>query len=272
MNEAELEQAICRSYPVLIPDLFAQGFRIRSSQAVLFRRRLDLVLQTDDGKTCIIELKVGVPKLRAVRTQILDYAFCWKTTFRSVHPPRLMLISNLIPPATKTDLANYGIETRIITELDILAALQHQGSPPPQGLNFTPEDATEEIRKLLSDYDVITVPDGLILAAPWNHQKVFLALVERGESYKSLWLKNPCVRLYDQKPNCALLYAPGTTCGQGPLHLNPRTKSWKDEVIRQIEPHIQFKIQELKPSGFDEYVVSDWDGFASGLGLDAIDD
>jgi hypothetical protein len=77
MLEGELEAAICRAFPILLPDLYSQGYRIRSSQASLLGRRLDLLLETTDGLTCIIELKAGAPPMPHVRNQILDYRDCW---------------------------------------------------------------------------------------------------------------------------------------------------------------------------------------------------
>ena len=77
MLELELENAILRAYPHLLPDLYADGYQIKASQAVLLGRRLDILLEAADGRTCIIELEAGAPPMPHVRDQILDYAECW---------------------------------------------------------------------------------------------------------------------------------------------------------------------------------------------------
>jgi hypothetical protein len=268
MLEAELEAAICRAFAILLQDLHAEGYRIVSSQAVLVRRRIDLILRKADHSACIIEIKVGAPGMPAVRDQILDYASCWKAAFPTERRPRLIVISNRIPDRTKAELANFGIESRVISESSALDALLLTDERPPVGVNLTPNEATEEIRRLLSDFDAVKAPADLLLSAPWDHEKVFLALVKRGERHKDLWLKNIYVTLYGQKPNCAVLYGPKASWGQGPLHLRPGVASWNAGTFDRIRPHIKFKVRELKPAGFDEYVVTDWNGLAAGLNLD----
>jgi hypothetical protein len=106
-----------------------------------------------------------------------------------------------------------------------------------------------------------------LLQAPWSHEKTFLALVGRGERHKDLWLKNIYVTLYPQKPNCAVLYGPKASFGQGALHLRSGTAMWNEDIFQRIFPFIKHKVLESKPSGFDEYEVTDWDGLASGLNL-----
>ena len=203
----------------------------------------------------------------AVRDQILDYGFCWKATFPSGGKPRLIVISNNIPHTTQAELANFGIESRVISENSVLDALLVASESVPVGVNFTPNEMTEEIRRLLSDFEAIKAPGDLPLKSPWSHEKVFLALVKRGERLKALWLKNIYVTLYDQTPNCALLYGPKASSGQGPLHLRPEAKSWNAATFDRISPYIEFKLRETKPGGFEEYVVTDWDGLAVALSL-----
>ena len=267
MREFELETAIGRAYPALLPDLAKEGYRVVSLQAVLFMRRIDIVLQKENDEVCLIELKVGAPPYPAVRDQILDYGRVWKTAFSLAKRPRLIVISNRIPATTQTELAKYGIESRVINNKEVLAALRKVGDLPPIGVNFTAEDVTEEIRRLLSDFSAVAVPDGLLFGPPWTHEKVFYALVKRGERHKSLWLKNTYVTLYAQEKNCAVLYRHGASYGQGPLHLRPDSTFWKSAVFEWIAPFIEFKVREKKPAGFDEYIVRDWDGLADALDL-----
>jgi hypothetical protein len=86
MLEGELEAAICRAFPLLLHDLYRAGYQI-SQQAVLLGRRIDLLLQTQDGCACIIELKAGTPSMPHVRNQILDYAACWQASYPGTPGP-----------------------------------------------------------------------------------------------------------------------------------------------------------------------------------------
>jgi hypothetical protein len=240
MTEFELEEAICRAFPELLSDLCREGYTIKSRQAILFGRRLDLVLQTNDGRDCIIEVKVGAPSLPDVCDQILDYAKCWRFRSRKVTNPCLIVISNTIPERTKAELLKRNIEYRIISESEVLSALRiGQGQKPVErGLRLTPE-ITQEIRQRLSDAKVIHVPDDMKFERPWDHEKAFLALIKRGEKYKDLWKKNIYVRLDKQIKNSAVLYSPlASPQGGGPLHLNPRSASWNESLFHKIAPYI----------------------------------
>ena len=114
MLEGELEAAICKAFPLLLPDLYQEGYRIKSSQAILLGRRIDLLLQTADGHPCIIELKAGAPPMPDVRDQILDYADCWRMSYPKQTALRLMVVSTSIPMTTECELANFGVESRAI--------------------------------------------------------------------------------------------------------------------------------------------------------------
>jgi len=70
MTEGELESALCRAFSVMLPDLYAEGYRIESQQAILLGRRIDLFLRKPNGSSCIIELKAGSPPMPHVRDQI----------------------------------------------------------------------------------------------------------------------------------------------------------------------------------------------------------
>jgi hypothetical protein len=274
MQELELESAICRALPALLPDLFKAGYRIKSQQAILLGRRIDLLLETSDGHPCIIELKAGAPPMPQVRDQILDYAECWRLSYPASNQLRLIVIGNSIPDVTKTELSNFGVESRAITQAQVLAALESQAQETsvPNGLKLLPDDLAK-VRHLLSDYGAITVPEGLLLQPPWDHLKVFLALVKREEKHKDLWKKNPYVQLYPQTPNCAVLYGPTVaSTTQGPLHLNDKVSSWNDQAFQQMQPFIKYVFSDNKGPGrersnFDWYSIKDWNGFAASLGL-----
>jgi len=275
MDEQALEKAICLAFQCLLPDLHGEGYRIVSQQAVLLERRLDLLLRKPDGQICIIELKQGAPPMPQVRDQILDYASCWELSFPTQQRPRLIVIGNSIPETTKLELANFGIESRAITKAAVIEALDRgsSGVSVSQGLKLVPDDP-DRVKHLLSDYGSVTLPANLPLCPPWTHEKAFLALVNRREKHKELWRKNIYVQLYPQAPNCAVLYGPkAQSTRRGPLHLNPRVKSWNEAAFQKIKPPlIKYVQSDNKGPGkerlnFDWYQVTDWDGFAAALGL-----
>ena len=209
-----------------------------------------------------------------VRDQILDYAECWKLSYPSRTTPRLIVIGNAIPKKTEAELANFGIEARAISVATVLEALQKctTETSAPTGLKLDPDNVTQ-VRHLLSDYNLVNVPDGLVFAPPWNHNRVFLALVKRGEKHKDLWKKDIYVQLYRQKPNCAVLYGPSVeNAKRGPLHFNPRALSWNEESFLRIKPSVEYVQTDNKGPGrdrgnFDWYRVGDWDRFAASVGL-----
>jgi len=273
MLEGELEAAICRAFPLLLPDLYQAGYRIVSSQAVLLGRRLDLLLQTADERTCIIELKAGAPPMPDVRDQILDYADCWRTSYPKQTDLRLMVVSTVIPEKTASELGNFGVESRAISVAEVLDALERSQTDGrvPTGLKSMPNDLAK-VRHLLSDYDAIKVPKGLVLAPPWSHEKVFLALVKRGERHKDLWKKNVYVQLCPQNPLCAVLYGPKVEVTKGMVHFNSRPSSWNEAFFQQVKPCLKYVRSDNKGPGkersnFDWYSVGDWDSFATSLGL-----
>jgi hypothetical protein len=143
------------------------------------------------------------------------------------------------------------------------------------GLKLLPDDLSK-VRHLLSDYGAVTVPDGMVLAAPWNHEKVFLALVKRGESHKDLWKKNIYVRLYRQHPKLAVLYGPNAgPFRRAPLHVKPTAPDWNETAFQRMSPSIEFVQSDNKGPGrerqnCDWYRVKDWDGLAASLGLDCV--
>ncbi|HJW41556.1 MAG TPA: hypothetical protein VJ476_10055 [Rhizomicrobium sp.] len=275
MLEGELQTALCRAFSILLPDLFAEGYRIESREAVLLGRRMDLLLGSGDGRTCIIELKAGAPPMPQVRDQILDYRECWTLSYPTQPTPRLIVIGNKIPDHTKDELSNFGIESRAIAIEDVLSALErtYAGDPITTGLKLIPDDLAK-VRHLLSDHAAVAVSNGLQFQPPWSHEKLFLALVTlRQEKHKALWMKNIYVQLYAQRANCAVLYGlKAEPTRRAPLHLNPRRGSWNKSIFSQIAPAIEYISTDNKGPrrdrhNFDHYRIKDWDGFATALGF-----
>jgi len=105
----------------------------------------------------------------------------------------------------------------------------------------------------------------------WRHESLFLALILRGEKLKDLQRKDLYVGLWPGSN--AILYSPlAEGPKRGPLHLNPRSKSWDDECQKRLEklgPSIEFvKTDNKGPNNsWDWYRISDWDGLAAALGL-----
>ena len=277
MLEGELESAICKAYSILLPDLHAAGFRIKSQQAILLGRRIDLLLEAEDGSVCIIELKAGAPPMPHVRDQILDYKACWAKSYPNSKQPRLLVIGNSIPDATKAELANFGVESRAISLSEVSGALRRceDKNEVVSGLKLAPDDDLATVRHLLSDYDAVAIPDGMIFRQPWSHEKVFLALVHRGEKHKELWKKNICVHVYTRRPGCAVLYGPRVeNTKAAPLHLNPRRSTWDKTAFRRMKSYIDLVTSDHKGPGrensnFDHYRIKPdkWDDFADAIGL-----
>lgn len=273
--EGELEEALCRCFERLLPNLARAGYELEAQQAVRLGRRLDLLLRGPHRQACIVELKQGVPPMPDVRDQVLDYAQCWRASFPNEPKPRLLVIGTRMPERVRDELANFGIEGRAITESAVLEALQAREtrSDVIKGLKLQPDD-TAKVRHLLSDFDAIKAPESLLLRAPWTHEKVFLALVQRGERHKDLWKKDIYVQLYPQRPNCAVLYGPSVgKYARAPLHLNPRqVQAWRGHIFRRMKLAIRYigrsnKGPGKETSNFDYYAVMDWDGLAAALGL-----
>ena len=113
----------------------------------------------------------------------------------------------------------------------------------------------------------------------WDHDKVYEALVKRGERQKTSDT-DKYVTLYPQKPNCAILYrSDGKRYHKAPVHLHyhsipPRVhghrEGWDDKIFHKISPALEF-FRTDKPNQEDQafscYQVSDWDKLAEALGL-----
>ena len=106
----------------------------------------------------------------------------------------------------------------------------------------------------------------------WSHEKVYQALVNRGERVKSI-PNEPYVTIYSQEYNCAVLYSPATLrYRSAPLHLNENRPGWRADVNERIQPALEKVRKENKGPGkegqnFTFYRVLDWGVLAAALGL-----
>jgi hypothetical protein len=103
----------------------------------------------------------------------------------------------------------------------------------------------------------------------WTHPTVYQALVERGGRVKSSSL-NRYVTLYDQKNNCAILYAPNSNdFAKKPFHTNDSRPDWRKEVFDRLKGAVE-KVSEDRHKGkqnFVQYAVLDWTQFAEAVGI-----
>lgn len=144
----------------------------------------------------------------------------------------------------------------------------------------TKDEATkdeERIRFLLSNFAYTLVPEGMRFGPPWSHDSAYYALVRDGRECKKPWLKRTYVKLFDHKPNCAVLYCPAANIKSGAfLHINPRATSWPtnswllDRLIGAGA--IKYVTTDNKGPGkersnFDHYRILNWDTFAQVLDL-----
>ena len=101
----------------------------------------------------------------------------------------------------------------------------------------------------------------------WDHASVFRALWDQygGQKQKA----GRYAYLYPQRlgENSALLYEPESTVRNRPLFLRVEATSARPMVFAALQPFIDFRYKESKPTSFTRYAVEDWDGFALALGL-----
>lgn len=272
LNELEFESAICRCFPLLLPDLAAEGYTIEVRQAPLLSRRLDLFLRRGPRECMIVELKVGSPPAQELIAQVLDYQKCYTVSHPEQHL-QMMVISTRIADETRRRLSENGIQAREIREEEVLEALQ-TGLPLSavrSGVSLNDNQRVEEIRRILTDESFIRVPKGLAFSTPWNQFKAFLALaVRRKQKHKDLWKKNPYVQLYPQSVNAALLYHVSVkSASRAPIHINKNSAGWREDYWAKIEHCVTYVDRDRgKPTVFDHYRVDDWDEFAKVLNLD----
>ena len=109
-----------------------------------------------------------------------------------------------------------------------------------------------------------------------EYERVFLALfklamVRNDLKQPDLTSGNIYVQLYPQPSNCAVLYSPASQYAKsGPLHLNPKRKSWDEEQFQRIKPFIENLWPDLEPDNneFYHHHVNDWNGLATALKLE----
>lgn len=275
-TEWELECALCARFDLALPDLHALGYTL-DRQVLLSGRRLDVVLRRPDH-AWIIELKQGSPNVVDTTAQILDYARCWQAHFST--PVSLMVVSHSASPAKIEEFARQGIEYRSLPVPTILDILKDGVSTALLG-ECTRLDTDDDgrIRYLLSNFAHTTVPAGMRFGRPWSHESVFYALIRSGMPHKDPWRKNIYVKLFEHRPNCAVLYHPewdNKEKDRSPLHLNPRAASWPADgwhLERLIKENVMVlgnfdrKGWDRQSQSFEHYRILDWDRFADIIGL-----
>jgi hypothetical protein len=103
----------------------------------------------------------------------------------------------------------------------------------------------------------------------WTHESVFAALIVRaGRVIDSHFGSH--VRLYEQEPSCAVLFAPqeGASC---PIRLYPDRQSWRDDIYQAILPAIEAMRLEQRDDPKQSFIccsVRDWNQFARLLRLE----
>jgi len=258
----------------LLPDLAQAGYSLESRQAILHRRRLDLVLRRGEERI-IVELKVGAPNVGELLKQVLDYRKCFEATFPG-QKASVVVISTRIPERTRKSLQEQQIHSLEITEEEVLSGLQAAlpSIEVRRGMKLDGEDRVQEIRQLLSDEEFLRIPDGMDLAPPWNQFKIFLALFHvLKQKTKDPWMKSPYVQLYPQpaRGNAALLYHVSVeSAATAPVHIRKESSGWSEDFWARIKPFLSEKPvsrDKGKQTAFDHYAVKDWDAFAQALGL-----
>jgi hypothetical protein len=83
----------------------------------------------------------------------------------------------------------------------------------------------------------------------WNHATVYRALVDAG-LHEQILQRERYVQLYEQQPNCAVLYAPDCErFHSGPLHLNEAREGFRADVFKRISPAIELVRRDNKGLG-----------------------
>jgi len=111
---------------------------------------------------------------------------------------------------------------------------------------------------------------------PWCHASAYYALIRDNMIATDPWKKRISVRLFPQKPKCAILYHPEADVAHGDafLHLNPRSPSWPldgwhlSELIENDV--IKYRGSDRYGTGtsdFDSYAIKDLTAFARTLRL-----
>ena len=106
------------------------------------------------------------------------------------------------------------------------------------------------------------------MPAGWDHDKVILALVKRGEENASLKNVNIWVKLYPQQHKSALIYTKSSPFIEGrewEVYVKPDSNSFDVSKIKLNDQCLKKHADTSK--GWSKYTVTDWDGFANMLGL-----
>lgn len=115
----------------------------------------------------------------------------------------------------------------------------------------------------------------------WDHISVFLALRLSGMRRSKPTIELQYVALYEQRTNCALLYAPDVLnyAASSPFIFKQKGRGWKQEYFDKLAPFLVFRKRHYL-SGVDSYSVRgdtegqrlySWDGIAEVLGLNQLD-
>jgi hypothetical protein len=103
----------------------------------------------------------------------------------------------------------------------------------------------------------------------WEHASVFQAVVARSPDLERKPPGAHFVRLYRQKPLCAILYPPtDKKLARLPLHLHPGKASWNPAVYDRLVWAIgDVVVENNRIFKFLLCTVKDWDVFAAALDL-----
>lgn len=106
------------------------------------------------------------------------------------------------------------------------------------------------------------------MPAGWDHDKVILALVKRGEENASLQNVNVWVKLCPQQHKSAIIYTKSSPFIEGKgweVYVKPDSKSFDGSIVKLNDKSMTKHADASK--GWVKYKVNDWDGFANMLGL-----
>ena len=107
------------------------------------------------------------------------------------------------------------------------------------------------------------------LSGSWNQEKVYSALVDRGERTKKSPLQRYVQLYHPQSQNTAILYR--DIGMEAPVHINHRRCDDYWEKIKRCLPFFTWVSRDRgKQTVFDKYSVDDWDAFAKALNLKSV--
>lgn len=102
--------------------------------------------------------------------------------------------------------------------------------------------------------------------AKWDHDKVILALAQRGAKISNLENVDIYLHLYPQKPNVALIFTSSSPQlkGKWQVQLRETHKNFDNSKISGKDKFLQLA---STTKDWNNYHVTDWDAFANKLGL-----